>query len=85
VELRDCLRAITLVAVLAYIAFSIVATEWRTTYVRAANLADSASNTLAVDSLLNYETVKYFGNEAHEARATITSSAGGKRRGARTA
>ena len=59
--------AITLVAVLAYIAFSIVATEWRTTYVRAANLADSASNTLAVDSLLNYETVKYFGNEAHEA------------------
>ena len=59
--------AITLAAVLAYIAFSIVATEWRTTYVRAANLADSASNTLAVDSLLNYETVKYFGNEAHEA------------------
>jgi ATP-binding cassette subfamily B protein len=58
---------ITLVAVLAYIAFSIVATEWRTTYVRAANVADSTSNTLAVDSLLNYETVKYFGNEAHEA------------------
>jgi len=59
--------AITLLSVLAYVAFSVVATEWRTTYVRAANVADSASNTLAVDSLLNYETVKYFGNEAHEA------------------
>jgi ATP-binding cassette subfamily B protein len=59
--------AVTLLSVLAYVAFSIAATEWRTAYVRAANQADSASNTLAVDSLLNYETVKYFGNESHEA------------------
>jgi len=58
---------ITLLSVAAYVAFSVAATEWRTTYVRAANQADSSSNTLAVDSLLNYETVKYFGNEAHEA------------------
>ena len=59
--------AVTLLSVLAYVAFSIAATEWRTAYVRAANQADSASNTLALDSLLNYETVKYFGNESHEA------------------
>ncbi len=60
--------AITLVSVLAYAGFSVVTTEWRTAYVREANRADSKSNTLAIDSLLNYETVKYFGNEAHEAR-----------------
>lgn len=60
--------AITLVSVLIYVGFSVATTEWRTAYVREANRADSASNTLAIDSLLNYETVKYFGNEAHEAR-----------------
>lgn len=59
---------ITLVAVLLYIGFSIVITEWRTQYVRAANQLDSRANTRVVDSLLNYETVKYFGNERHEAR-----------------
>ena len=58
---------ITLASVMIYIAFSVVTTEWRTGYVREANRADSASNTRAVDSLLNYETVKYFGNEAYEA------------------
>jgi ATP-binding cassette subfamily B protein len=58
---------IVLGSVLAYIAYSIVATEWRTEYVREMNRADSASNTRAVDSLLNYETVKYFGNESYEA------------------
>ncbi len=58
---------ITVLSVFAYIAFSVVTTEWRTAFVRAANQADSASNTRAVDSLINYETVKYFGNEAHEA------------------
>jgi ABC-type transport system involved in Fe-S cluster assembly fused permease/ATPase subunit len=57
---------ITLVAVLVYVWFSIAATEWRTKYVRDANLADSASNTRAVDSLLNFETVKYFTNEEFE-------------------
>ena len=59
--------AITLVAVATYVAYSIIATEWRTRFVREVNQADSASNTRAVDSLLNYETVKYFTNEDYEA------------------
>lgn len=59
---------IILVSVALYIGFSIVATEWRTQFVREANLADSSSNTRAVDSLLNFETVKYFTNEEFEAR-----------------
>lgn len=59
---------ITLVSVIAYGIFSVVATEWRTQFVREANQADSKSNTIAVDSLLNYETVKYFTNEEFEAR-----------------
>ncbi len=59
---------ITFIAVVVYVAFSVVATEWRTGYVRAANKADSESNSRAVDSLLNYETVKYFGNERYEAQ-----------------
>ncbi|WP_105103684.1 ABCB family ABC transporter ATP-binding protein/permease [Microbulbifer pacificus] len=54
-------------AVTAYIGFSVVATEWRTRYVRELNQAESQSSSRAVDSLLNYETVKYFGNEKHEA------------------
>lgn len=58
---------ITLVAIVAYVAFSIVTTEWRTRFVREANLADSTSNTRAIDSLLNFETVKYFTNEQFEA------------------
>ena len=57
---------ITLTAVLAYVWFSIAATEWRTKFVREANIADSASNNRAVDSLLNFETVKYFTNEEFE-------------------
>lgn len=63
------LAFITLVSIVAYVAFSIVATEWRTAFVREANKADSQSNTRALDSLLNYETVKYFTNEAVESRA----------------
>ena len=59
---------VTFVAVVLYVAWSMVATDWRTGYVRAANLADSQSNTRAVDSLLNYETVKYFTNEQFEAQ-----------------
>ena len=59
---------LTLVSVLAYGWFSFGATEWRTRFVREMNEADSASNTRAVDSLLNFETVKYFGNEDFEAR-----------------
>lgn len=60
--------AITLVSVLAYGFFSLYATEWRTTFVREMNAADSASNTRAVDSLLNFETVRYFTNEEFEAQ-----------------
>ena len=57
---------ITLVSVMAYVGYSVMATEWRTEYVREAAKADSLSNTRAIDSLLNYETVKYFNNESHE-------------------
>jgi len=60
---------ITLASITAYIAYSIFATELRTRYVRASNKADSSSNTRAIDSLLNYETVKYFTNEEFEAKA----------------
>lgn len=58
---------ITLVAVIIYIAFTILTTEWRNRFVREANQADSSTNTRAIDSLLNYETVKYFNNEQYEA------------------
>ncbi len=58
---------ITLFSVIIYVSFSVIATEWRTKFIREANRADSASNTRTVDSLLNYETVKYFGNEDYEA------------------
>ena len=59
--------ALTALAIFIYIAFSIIVTEWRTRFVREANEMDSRSNTRAIDSLLNFETVKYFGNEEHEA------------------
>lgn len=59
---------ITLVAVVLYIAFSIQVTEWRTQYVREANKMDSTSHAKALDSLLNYETVKYFTAEQQEAK-----------------
>jgi ABC-type transport system involved in Fe-S cluster assembly fused permease/ATPase subunit len=58
---------ITLVSVIIYGLFSFRATEWRTRFVREMNAADSASNTRAVDSLMNFETVKYFTNEEFEA------------------
>lgn len=60
--------AITLVALVLYIAFTIVVTEWRTHYRRTMNDMDSKANQKAIDSLLNFETVKYFGNEAFEAQ-----------------
>ncbi len=56
-----------LVAVTLYVGFSLAVTEWRTRFVREANELDNQSNTRAVDSLLNYETVKYFNAEAYEA------------------
>jgi len=57
-----------LVAVVVYVVFSIKVTEWRTKYVREANARDNQSNSRALDSLLNYETVKYFNNERFEAQ-----------------
>ena len=60
--------AITFGAVTVYIAFTVTITEWRMEIRRRANELDSRANTRAVDSLLNYETVKYFGNEEFEAR-----------------
>ncbi len=59
---------LTVGAVLTYIAFTVFTTEWRTKFVREANMLDSKSNTRAIDSLLNYETVKYFNNEHYEAK-----------------
>ena len=60
--------AITFGAVGVYIFFTVLVTEWRMEIRRRANELDSKANTRAVDSLLNYETVKYFGNEEFEAR-----------------
>jgi len=60
--------AITFGAVIVYLAFTVAVTEWRMAIRRQANELDSRANTRAVDSLLNYETVKYFGNEEYEAR-----------------
>src|SRR5688572_23405271 len=60
--------AITFGAVIVYISFTVLVTEWRMAIRRQANELDSKANTRAVDSLLNYETVKYFGNEEFEAR-----------------
>ncbi len=59
---------ITIAALALYIVFTVSITEWRTKFRREANEFDSAAHTRAVDSLLNYETVKYFNNEAFEAR-----------------
>ena len=58
--------ALTLVAVGAYIGFTLAFTGWRVRFRRTMNEIDSDAQSKAVDSLLNYETVKYFGNEAHE-------------------
>ena len=60
--------AVTLGVVLGYVVFSVALSEWRIKFVRRMNDADTEANAKAIDSLLNYETVKYFGNEGHEAR-----------------
>jgi len=60
--------AVTFVAVAAYIAYTFFVSEWRIEIRKRANELDSKANTRAIDSLLNYETVKYFGNEEFEAR-----------------
>jgi ATP-binding cassette subfamily B protein len=58
---------VTLATLVVYIAFTLVVTEWRMIFRRNMNEMDSKANTRAIDSLLNYETVKYFGNEGFEA------------------
>ncbi|MEO5703195.1 MAG: ABC transporter ATP-binding protein/permease [Gammaproteobacteria bacterium] len=59
---------VTFAVLLIYIAFTLIITEWRLSIVRTKNEMDSKANTRAIDSLLNYETVKYFGNEDYESR-----------------
>jgi ATP-binding cassette subfamily B protein len=59
---------ITVAALVLYIAFTVTVTEWRTKFRRQMNELDSSAHSRAIDSLLNYETVKYFGNEDFEAR-----------------
>jgi len=66
---------IVLVSVIAYVWFSFYATEKRTAFIRQMNSAESQSSSRSVDSLLNYETVKYFNNEAYEAEHYDTSLA----------
>jgi ABC-type transport system involved in Fe-S cluster assembly fused permease/ATPase subunit len=58
----------TVITVVVYITYTMLITEWRIKFRRIMNEEDSRANTRAIDSLLNYETVKYFGNEEHEAR-----------------
>jgi ATP-binding cassette subfamily B protein len=59
---------ITLAALVIYVAFTVLVTEWRTKFRRIMNEMDSKAHTRAIDSLLNYETVKYFSNEDYEAQ-----------------
>ncbi|GAB2933910.1 ABC transporter ATP-binding protein/permease [Rheinheimera gaetbuli] len=59
---------VTVLAVGIYIFFTVFITEWRNKYTREANQADNTTNSRAIDSLLNYETVKYFNNEQYEAQ-----------------
>jgi ATP-binding cassette subfamily B protein len=58
---------VTFVSVVVYTAFTFIISEWRIKFRRTMNETDQVANTRAIDSLLNYETVKYFGNERHEA------------------
>ncbi|MCJ8312429.1 MAG: ABC transporter ATP-binding protein/permease [Saccharospirillaceae bacterium] len=57
---------IILISIICYVLFTIIVTSWRTKFIRQTNVEDSKANTRAVDSLLNYETVKYFSNEQAE-------------------
>jgi ABC-type transport system involved in Fe-S cluster assembly fused permease/ATPase subunit len=62
------LAAVTLATILLYVCFTFAVTDWRVRFRREMNARDTEANTKAVDSLLNFETVKYFANEAHEAQ-----------------
>ncbi|MEN5180042.1 ABC transporter ATP-binding protein/permease [Comamonas testosteroni] len=67
VEFDIWFALITIMALVVYITFTVTVTQWRTQYRREANLIDSSAHSKAIDSLLNYETVKYFNNERFEA------------------
>ncbi|HEV2262952.1 MAG TPA: ABC transporter ATP-binding protein/permease [Stellaceae bacterium] len=66
----------TLATIAAYVAFTFTVTDWRIKYRREMNQRDTEANTKAIDSLLNFETVKYFANEEHEARRFDSALAG---------
>ncbi len=68
-----------LATVLVYVAFTFAITDWRIKFRREMNERDSEANTKAIDSLLNFETVKYFANEEHEARRFDTALQGYER------
>ena len=67
---------VTFVTISSYIAFTLISTEWRLKFRRRMNEQDTEANSKAIDSLLNYETVKYFNNEPHEAARYDTSLKG---------
>ncbi|MGB5948880.1 MAG: ABC transporter ATP-binding protein/permease [Parvibaculum sp.] len=75
---------VTAITILVYIAFTFSVTEWRTRFHRQMNTLDTEANTKAIDSLLNFETVKYFGNEEHEARRFDRSMEGYERAAVKT-
>jgi len=70
---------LTLATVLVYVGFTFAVTDWRIKFRRDMNERDSEANSKAVDSLLNFETVKYFANEAHEAQRYDRALAGYER------
>ena len=68
VELNVWVALSTIIMVVAYTWFTFAITRWRIAFRREMNQSDTDANTKAVDSLLNFETVKYFNNEKHETR-----------------
>lgn len=76
VEYGMAMSLVTATTLIGYIYFTLSVTEWRLKYRRKMNEKDSEANTKAIDSLLNFETVKYFGNEDHESRRFNKAIAG---------
>ncbi|HUD50899.1 ABC transporter ATP-binding protein/permease, partial [Parvibaculum sp.] len=75
---------VTAITIVLYIWFTFAVTEWRTRFHRQMNTLDTEANTKAIDSLLNFETVKYFGNENHEAQRFDRSMQGYERAAVKT-
>ena len=84
VEYGVWFAGITLITIVGYVAYTFVVTNWRLKYRRQMNVRDAEANTKAIDSLLNYETVKYFGNERHETERFDQSMAGYQRAAVRS-